>query len=164
MKQSKDLITHNIPRLRRYAGVLCHGDQSMADDLVCQCIEHALGDLSHSKQSTDIRIWLFSLMHSIYVNQVSNISMRSAVDALNEKLDIPKQGLILQDLEKAVYALPPDQKEILLLVTLEDMPYRTVAMILDIPEGTVMLRLSQARQQLRRIMAGSNIPHLRRVK
>ena len=73
-------------------------------------------------------------------------------------------GAVLRDLQQALAALPTDQREVLLLVSLEGLRYREVAAILGIPEGTVMSRLSRARQQLRVHLGEDRQQGLRRVK
>jgi RNA polymerase sigma-70 factor (ECF subfamily) len=73
-------------------------------------------------------------------------------------------SVVVRDLTKALKQLPSEQVEVLVLVALEGMAYREVAQVLDIPLGTVMSRLSRARQSLRRYLDGEEVPALRRVK
>ncbi len=63
-------------------------------------------------------------------------------------------ALVLRDLDRAIARLPADQRAVLLLVTLEEMSYEEVARTLGIPIGTVMSRLSRAREKLRAMMLG----------
>ena len=66
----------------------------------------------------------------------------------------PSSGLELRDMDTALRQLPDEQREILLLVALEEMSYDEVARTLNIPIGTVMSRLSRAREKLRTNMEG----------
>jgi RNA polymerase sigma factor (sigma-70 family) len=145
-----------IPRLRRYARALV-GDRSSADDLVQDTLERAWAKLHLYRRGTDLRAWLFTVMHNVHVNKVR---AARATDTLDD--DMPElalrapQGdaLVVRDLDRAIALLPADQRAVLLLVTLEDMSYEEVARTLGIPMGTVMSRLSRAREKLRALMLG----------
>ena len=145
-----------IPRLRRYARALV-GDRASADDLVQDTLERAWAKLHLYRRGTDLRAWLFTVMHNVHVNQVRSAR---ATDPLDE--DMPElaqraaQGdsLLVRDLDRSIALLPAEQRAVLLLVTLEDMSYEEVAGTLGIPVGTVMSRLSRAREKLRAMMLG----------
>ncbi len=145
-----------IPRLRRYARALA-GDRAAADDLVQDTLERAWSKLHLYRRGTDLRAWLFTVMHNVHVNKLR--AMR-ATDPLDE--DTPEiaqraaQGdsLMVRDLDRSIALLPADQRAVLLLVTLEEMSYEEVARTLGIPMGTVMSRLSRAREKLRAMMLG----------
>ena len=155
-----------IPRLRRYARALA-GDRATADDLVQDTLERAWSKLHLYRRGTDLRAWLFTVMHNVHVNRV-----RAArpTDQLEE--DMPElaqrasQGdaLLVRDLDRAISRLPDEQRAVLLLVTLEEMSYDTVARTLEIPIGTVMSRLSRAREKLRAMMLGQGATRLKVVK
>jgi len=154
-----------IPRLRRYARALV-GDRATADDLVQDTLERAWAKLHLYRRGTDLRAWLFTVMHNVHVNRVR---AARATDQLEE--DMPElaqrasQGdaLLVRDLDRAISRLPDEQRAVLLLVTLEEMSYDTVARTLEIPIGTVMSRLSRARTTLREYLDGE-LPQLRQVK
>jgi RNA polymerase sigma-70 factor (ECF subfamily) len=139
-----------IPRLRRYARALV-GDRATADDLVQDTLERAWAKLHLYRRGTDLRAWLFTVMHNVHVNRV-----RAArpTDPLEEEMPELAQraaqgdALLVRDLDRAISRLPAEQRAVLLLVTLEEMSYETVARSLDIPIGTVMSRLSRARRLL----------------
>lgn len=145
-----------IPRLRRYARALV-GDRASADDLVQDTLERAWAKLHLYRRGTDLRAWVFTVMHNVHVNKVR--AMRST-DVLDE--DMPEiasrapQGdsLVMRDLDRSIALLPAEQRAVLLLVTLEDMSYEEVARTLGVPIGTVMSRLSRARDKLRAMMHG----------
>jgi RNA polymerase sigma-70 factor (ECF subfamily) len=170
MPAQRELVIEHIPRLRRYARALMKNDSQAADDLVQDCLERALNRLHSWRQGSDLRAWLFTIMHNLYVNQVRRSSNGPQFVEMPEHDAGPstgsnaESGLELRDLHRGVAALPPDQREILLLVSLEGLRYSEVASILDIPEGTVMSRLSRARKQLRNLMTLEANTQLRRVK
>jgi RNA polymerase sigma-70 factor (ECF subfamily) len=145
-----------IPRLRRYARALV-GDRATADDLVQDTLERAWAKLHLYRRGTDLRAWLFTVMHNVHVNRV-----RAArpTDTLEDEMPELAQrapqgdGLLVRDLERAIARLPAEQSAVLLLVTLEEMSYEEVARTLGIPIGTVMSRLSRAREKLRAMMLG----------
>ena len=146
-----------LPRLRRYARALT-GDSASADDLVQDTVERGWARIAQWRPDGDLRAWLFSIMHNLHVDQLRR-SPPPAVELADGDLPCaPSAGpLELRDLERALQQLPPAQREVLLLVALEDMRYEDVAATLDIPLGTVMSRLSRARESLRRLMAGKPV-------
>jgi RNA polymerase sigma-70 factor (ECF subfamily) len=145
-----------IPRLRRYARALV-SDRASADDLVQDTLERAWAKLHLYRRGTDLRAWLFTVMHNVHVNKVR---ATRATDTLDDEMPELAQraaqgdGLVVRDLDRSIALLPADQRSVLLLVTLEDMSYEEVARTLGIPMGTVMSRLSRAREKLRAMMLG----------
>lgn len=145
-----------IPRLRRYARALV-GDRSAADDLVQDTLERAWAKLHLYRRGTDLRAWLFTVMHNVHVNKVrATRATDSLEDDMPELAQRPAQGdaLLVRDLERSIARLPAEQRAVLLLVTLEEMSYDDVARTIGIPIGTVMSRLSRAREKLRAMMLG----------
>ena len=170
MSSIEELVAQQIPRLRRYARALMAGDRSRADDLVQDCLERALSRLHRWRRGSDIRAWLFTIMHNVYVNQVRH-SMSGpdfvSLDTFESDTAAAvcaEGALLLDELHLAIGELPPDQRETLLLVAMEGMGYEQVARILDIPVGTVMSRLSRARQRLRTLLSLEQGSRLRRIK
>jgi len=151
------VIVQHIPRLRRYARALL-GDRYAADDLVQDTLERAWNKLHLWRPGSDMRAWLFSIMHNVFVNQVR--SRRYEVEVRVE--DLPQiavratqgQNLELADVDRALRALPVEQREVVLMVSIEDMTYEEVSRALGIPIGTVMSRLSRGRERLRQTMYG----------
>ena len=156
-----DALAAVIPRLRRYALVLT-GNPVRADDLVQDTLTRAWDKRNHWRQGSDLRAWLFTIMHNIFVNQLAS----SRRDAANVSLDAedergaalqvsgdndPTVRFELQEVMRQVQRLPADQREVLMLVAIEGMHYEEVAATLGIPIGTVMSRLARAREKLRRI-------------
>jgi len=161
-----ELIQH-IPRLRRYARALT-GDASRADDLVQDTLERALSKLDLWRPGSDLRAWLFTLMHNLFVNQVRGAANRS-MQALDTMDEIPVEGsqltaLAVWDIGKALACLPAEQREVILLVGLEQFGYAEAARILGVPQGTVMSRLSRGRERLRQILEGEPATRLKVVK
>jgi RNA polymerase sigma-70 factor (ECF subfamily) len=149
-------IVELIPRLRRYARALA-GDRAAADDLVQDTLERAWAKLHLYRRGTDLRAWLFTVMHNVYVNQLRAARPVAQLDEDMPELSQPgreSDGLELRDLDLAIRRLPPDQREVLLLVVLEDMSYDEAAGALGIPIGTVMSRLARAREKLRAMFSG----------
>jgi RNA polymerase sigma-70 factor (ECF subfamily) len=145
-----------IPRLRRYARALA-GDRNAADDLVQDTLERAWSKLHLYRRGTDLRAWLFTVMHNVYVNQRRAARISVPLDEEMPELAQPVREtdtLVLRDLDGAIRRLPPEQREVLLLVALEEMSYDEAADTLGIPIGTVMSRLSRAREKLRAMLSG----------
>ena len=104
------------------------------------------------RRGSDLRAWLFTIMHNVYVNQVRGRRDELTLD--DEFLETPQRPtqtdlLEVRDIDAALRRLPPNQREVLLLVALEHMSYGEAARTLSIPIGTVMSRLARAREKLR---------------
>jgi RNA polymerase sigma factor (sigma-70 family) len=155
-----------IPRLRRYARALV-SDRASADDLVQDTLERAWAKLHLYRRGTDLRAWLFTVMHNVHVNKVRSARATDPLeDEMPELAQRAAQGdsLVVRDLDRAIARLPDEQRAVLLLVTLEEMSYDQVARTLGIPIGTVMSRLSRAREKLRAMMLGQAAAKLKVVK
>ena len=149
-----------IPRLRRYARALV-GERAGADDLVQDTLERAWSKLHLYRRGTDLRAWLFTVMHNVHVNKLRAARPTDSLeDGMPELAQRAPQSdaLLVRDLDRAIARLPADQRAVLLLVTLEEMSYEEVARTLGIPIGTVMSRLSRAREKLRALMLGHTPP------
>lgn len=150
-------IIAELPRLRRYARAML-GDRAAADDLVQDTLERAWSRFAQWRAGSDLRAWLFGIMHNLRVDQLRRGSLPThSLD--DDAHDVPTRAtqsdrLEVMDLESALRQLPDDQREVLLLVGLEEMSYAEIAAALGIPIGTVMSRLSRGRERLRQIMEG----------
>jgi RNA polymerase sigma-70 factor, ECF subfamily len=152
-------IEAEIPRLRRFARALTH-DVVAADDLVQDCLTRALGKLHLWEEGTDLRAWLFTILHNQHVNHIRQRVREGTAVRLSEREPLlshaAHQGrrLELRDLERAIGKLPDAQRSVILLVGLEGMRYEEVAVVLNVPVGTIRSRLSRARESLRRLTDG----------
>jgi len=163
-----------IPRLRRYARVLA-GDWARADDLVQETLARAWEKRRLWQPGTDLRAWLFTIMHNVFVNMRTSAkreAMQVSLDGDTEtgegawQVAVPPQQFThveLGEVLQQVGRLPAEQREALLLAAVEEMKYEEIATMLSIPVGTVMSRLSRAREKLRR-MADERPAALKRVK
>ena len=151
------LIEAEIPRLRRYARALTR-DVTRADDLVQSCLTRALAKQHLWQPGTDLRAWLFTILHNQHVNDVRRSVREGVTVAVEEMAPVltvhpgAMAALELRDLETAIGKLAPEQRQVILLVGLEGMQYDEVALILGVPVGIVRSRLSRGRDQLRRLM------------
>jgi RNA polymerase sigma-70 factor (ECF subfamily) len=170
------LVIEQLPGLRRYARALT-GDAWAADDLVQDTLERACVKWQLWLAGTDLRAWLFTLMHNLYLNQRRSVQPTAGampIDDIQSELPAPEGDKdATLDLSRCLQRLPDDQRAVLLLVALEDMSYGEAAKVLGIPIGTVMSRLSRARSRLRELMDGADggasrpvpgQPQLRRMK
>jgi RNA polymerase sigma-70 factor (ECF subfamily) len=145
----------HIPALRRYARLLT-GDPARADDLVQDTLERACVKWSLWQPGSALRSWLLSMMHNLHANQRRDWRHDDGHAALE---DVPEpahepmaNAAERMDLQRALAALPPPMREVLLLVTVEEYTYSEAAVILDVAVGTVMSRLHRARERLRELM------------
>lgn len=164
-----DALILLIPRLRRYARMLC-ADSQGADDLVQDTLERACARLAQWRPDTDLRAWAFTIMHNLFVSETRRpwhrFEMPLADDEpqpgaapraaaagrgarVHDAADPSVGWIAALDLERALQALPDAQRQVLVLVAFEDLSYEQVASVLGVPIGTVMSRLSRARAGLR---------------
>jgi RNA polymerase sigma-70 factor, ECF subfamily len=151
------MLETEIPRLRRYAHALCR-DRSAADDLVQDCLCRALTKSHLFQPDTNLRAWLFTMMHHLHVNDVRRYARQGSpvsVEDVEPMLTEPSaQGakLILRDLDRAMGEISEEQRAVILLAGLEGMSYEEMATILSLPVGTVRSRLSRGRERLRELI------------
>ncbi|MFG1379181.1 RNA polymerase sigma factor [Xanthobacter autotrophicus] len=169
------LIEPLIPALRRYARALMR-ERAAADDLVQDCLERAISRWHQRRQEDDARAWIFTILHNLAMTRLRRTTQRPVhvpldeVEAVNLSFAAQQEdGLRHRDLLDALAQLPEEQRTVLLLVTVEELSYADAARVLDIPIGTVMSRLSRARERLSRLMSAEpratlSPPYLRSVK
>ncbi len=173
MSQQEELIIQYIPRLRRYARALLN-DAERAEDLVQETLMRALGSMALWRRGSDMRAWLFTIMHNQYVNDCRRAQKRPDAQSLDEAGALEShasssadQFAGLDDIEVGLMRLPENQRAVLLLVSLEGLSYRQTAKVLGIRLGTVMSRLHRARERMRSwlyALPESPGPRIRRVK
>ena len=153
----RQALVEHIPGLRRYARALT-GDAWAADDLVQDTLERACGKWRLWLAGSNLRAWLFTLMHNLFANRVRRAMRQTPggtvdIEEVAHQLEAPDPGLgDAIDLQRCLLRLPPDQRVVLLLVSVEDMSYQEVATITGVPIGTVMSRLSRARRRLQELL------------
>lgn len=169
----------HLPRLRRYARLLS-GDAARADDLLQDTLERAHLKAAlwrppeaggPEERAAALRAWLLSLMHKLFLNQLRDQRLH-LYEEFSEAHAPSAEPSAMQhlrlDLERALAALPAAAREVLLLVCVEELSYEAAAQVLEVPVGTVMSRLSRARERLRQLMhsspTGASAPELRVVK
>ncbi len=161
-----------VPRLRRYARALT-GNREAADDLTQDTLERAWSKRMLWQSGTDLRAWMFTIMHNVFVNGTRRSRPTVSLDDSPIEDTTPataasvETGIVLSELSRALALLPSEQREVLLLVGLEQFSYAEASEVLGVPLGTVMSRLSRGRERLRILLeaGGTERPvALRRVK
>lgn len=164
-----------IPRLRRYAIALT-GNREAADDLIQDTLERAWRKRALWQPGSDLRAWLFTVMHNVHVNGVRSMRPVESLDdneqiadraSVTPSVTSAESGVVLSELRAALAKLSDEHRQVILLVGLEQMSYADAASVLDVPIGTVMSRLARGREQLRRLLARdaeAGSTGLRRVK
>jgi RNA polymerase sigma-70 factor, ECF subfamily len=150
------LIEQQIPRLRRYARALTR-NRERADDLVQDTLSRALVKEQFWQPGTNLRAWLFTIMHNQNVNNVRQAVRESRMVDIEQLSPMPATtdptaSRQMFELERALAQLPLEQRQVILLVGLEGMSYEDAAGILSVPVGTVRSRLSRGRDTLRKLL------------
>ena len=151
------LLEAEIPRLRRYARALCW-EPTRADDLLQTCLTRAVAKQHLWQPGTDLRAWLITMIHNQHVSDLRRLSRAGNAISIDEAAPVctvePNVFAVLElrDLQAAIGKLSEEQRQAVLLVGLEEMPYDQAAAVLGIPTGTLRSRLSRARTELRTSM------------
>ena len=168
MQSLHDQIAACMPGLRRYARGLT-GDRDAADDLVQDALERAWARIGLWQRRGDLRAWLFSILHNAFIDRMRS-ARATPEEPMHDATDAPVRGtqadmLEVRDLGRALMRLAPEQRQVLLLVAVEQMSYEDVAKAIAAPIGTVMSRLSRARVRLRGVLEGrETVQKLKAVK
>jgi RNA polymerase sigma-70 factor, ECF subfamily len=165
MADFRELLAAQIPRLKRYAVALTR-DQDRADDLVHDTMVRALGKEHLWEAGTDLRAWLFTILHNLRVNDVRRglregtaVDIQNVPEAIVARTD-PSASRTLFELDRAMGQLVEEQRQVILLIGLEGMSYEDAAAVVGVPVGTIRSRLSRGRDALRVAMG---IPDERRL-
>jgi RNA polymerase sigma-70 factor, ECF subfamily len=146
-----------LPRLRRFALVISRSDY-LADDLVQGACERALRFAGRFEPGTRFDAWMFKILRNLWLDTIrrtrreqlygddSSIEAIAGIDGVADA----EARLTLASVRTAIAELPDEQREIVFLICVEDLAYREVAEMFDIPVGTVMSRLARARVRLKR--------------
>jgi RNA polymerase sigma-70 factor, ECF subfamily len=148
-------LARELPYLRRFSRALSN-NAANSDDLVHDCIVKALENSDKFEPGTNLRAWLFTILRNCFISDVRRnrrSSKLAAVDNpswLSGGVDAPRQesSIMLRRTQEEICKLPMPQREVLLLVVVENMSYEQTAQMLHLPVGTIRSRLSRARQAL----------------
>jgi len=159
----ESLVLPLLPALYRHAFWFSR-NHAEAEDLVQESISKALRAFDTFQQDTHFKAWIFRILHNTFLTSRTNIATSRTV-FLEDQSDVfeisddgptPEDTLIRLDnlaaINDALDRLPPSLREVLLLCDGEEMKYRDIALILDVPIGTVMSRISRARHSLRQLL------------
>ena len=150
----RDLVAL-VPRLRRFALSLC-GNPADADDMVQAACEKALKNRTQFREGTRMDSWMYRIIQTLWIDDRRRARTRGTpVDPEDAGLSdggkaasLPEDRLMLARVRRAMEDLPEPQRAVLSLVAIEGLSYKEAAEVLEIPVGTVMSRLSRAREAL----------------
>ncbi len=157
-----DQLIAVLPRLRRFARGLA-GSAVEADDLVQAACERALSRRHQFQEGTRFDSWMFRIVQTIWIDQIRSRRVRKEDGDIGEERlgsDEPvrrvEARLALSEVRRAVDRLTPDQRAVLVLVTVDGLSYKEAAEVVQVPVGTIMSRLARARLALQvQLEAGS---------
>lgn len=161
----RDMLTL-LPGLRRYSRSLTRS-AAEGDDLLQDSIETALSKRA-SWRGGSLKAWVYTIMTNLHRNSGRSRRRFATVD-IDEAEHVAAPPSASDPLERdrlraALDGLLPEYRAVLMLVVVEGYAYQEVADMLGIPLGTVMSRLSRARERLRLVLAEQNIVTLRRPR
>ena len=151
----QDQLVAFLPNLRRFAIALCRS-REIADDLVQMACERALANEHRFEAGTRFDAWMFRILRNLWIDDIRKRKTAGPQEDIDERHDIAgvsgeremEARLTLNSVAEAIGELADDQREVLLLVCVEELSYRDAAEVLAVPIGTVMSRLARARKNL----------------
>jgi RNA polymerase sigma-70 factor (ECF subfamily) len=150
----RDQMIAVLPRLRRFARGLARSVVA-ADDLVQAACERALARRHQFQEGTRFDSWMFRIVQTLWIDQIRASKVRNEGGELlpdrvgsDETVRRAEARLALGEVRRALDRLPPDQRTVLLLVTVEGLSYKEAAEVVQVPVGTIMSRLARARVAL----------------
>jgi RNA polymerase sigma-70 factor (ECF subfamily) len=170
MMDFRSQLAAELPHLRRFSRALV-GDAALADDLVQDCLERAMIKSHLYDPARPLRAWLYAVLRNLFISGLRRDRRSAVVKSVDDLVGgegsvaaAQEERLSVALVAEALDRLPRDQREVIVLVALEDMSYRDAAEIAGVPIGTVMSRLSRARAALQKILEDRGHTVLRRVK
>ena len=150
-----------IPSLRSFARGLC-GKTDMADDIAQEAMMRGWAARASFTPGTNFKAWMFTIARNQFYTSIRKNKMFVSWDpewAGNELVQAPAQeGVIhLADVARALGKLPAEQREVLLLVGANGMPYEEAAEVIGCAIGTIKSRLARGRRALALLIAGPEI-------
>ena len=154
MSFERDLLAI-LPRLRRFAASLSH-DRADGDDLCQAALEKGLRARDQWQPGTRLDSWMYRIMRNLWIDE-GRARQRAARTFAPEEAGADvgyagdkavEQAMTLSDVDRAMQALPPEQREAIALVLVEGLSYKEAAAILNIPMGTLTSRLVRGRGAL----------------
>jgi RNA polymerase sigma-70 factor (ECF subfamily) len=159
-----DLLPAMLPRLWSFALRITR-DRHDAEDLVQRACVRALERPHQLQPDTSALSWMFSIVHSTWINELQARSVRSRttvewddtlVDTVSDPIARTHEAYVMRSqLVDAVARLPEAQRVVILLVAVEGLSYREAAEVINVPIGTVMSRLARARQTIGALLGAS---------
>ncbi len=167
----QDQLVAFLPNLRRFAIALCRS-REMADDLVQMACERALANEDRFEAGTRFDAWMFRILRNLWIDDIRKRKTSGPQESIDERHDITgvsgeremEARLTLNSVAQAIGELADEQREVLLLVCVEELSYRDAAEVLAVPIGTVMSRLARARKNLAEATGISAAPARSAVK
>lgn len=165
-------LTEHRAKLHRMALAWC-GDHALADDLVQDTLARALEKQDQLRDEERLGAWLYKILHNCWMEYLRTRRPEMDIDDIELACtDCPErtfaESQLVEQVQDAVASLPLGQRQVMTLIDLEGCGYEQVALILDIPVGTVMSRLSRARESMKKRLQGirntDKVHYLRRVK
>lgn len=166
-------ILENLSALYGFAMSLTRNPTD-AEDLVQEACLRALKGMTHSDIKSDPRVWLFTILRNVWINQWRRRAKgpefillgKSRADGgplqewLSDERERPEdhfdRNVVAGKIRLAISGLPEVFREVVVLRYFEGFSYRQIASILGCPAGTVMSRLNRARAELRTILDEKN--------
>jgi RNA polymerase sigma-70 factor (ECF subfamily) len=150
------------------------GDRADGEDLVQETYAKALKGFASFAEGTNLRAWMFRILRNAFLNSRAGLAAQKTSSLEEEEIrpedavadEVTPEMILLQGestetIFAALESLPVSHREIVLLCDVDEMSYREIAQVLDVPVGTVMSRLSRARAGLRQALGAKRKEEVR---
>jgi RNA polymerase sigma-70 factor (ECF subfamily) len=151
-----------LPKMRIWALALTR-NRAAADDLTQDVAAKALVAKDCFMPGTNFSAWVHRIMINHFISSVRNKREFTDMETMPEQpvAAAHEDRTALRELSWALRRLPPDQREALFMIALQEIPYETAAERTGCAIGTLKSRVHRARLQLRAFMLGegNNLGH-----
>ncbi len=152
----RDAIVDHLPNLRAFAYSLTHNGAD-ADDLVQDAVVKAWRKFHLFEEGSNLQAWLFTILRNTFYSDLRRLR-RETVGRLDDVSQLlsekPRHDsrLAMRDFDRAFALLPPEQREVLMLVGASGMTYEEAAELCNVPMGTIKSRINRGRARLHELL------------
>ncbi len=143
--------------LRRFLLNLTLGNDALTEDLAQETFIKAYMSLRSFRGLARFKTWLYRIAYNEFYSYLrqkrENLSVEDGVPIIEEPITPISATDARMDVEVCLKALNENERTVVLLFYLEDLPIKKIVEITGMPEGTIKSHLSRAKQKMAQVMS-----------